>query len=191
MDALHQFGKSFGVVAGGQVAHGAQQIFTDHGLSPFFLQRAGWGRQQEDGRGRPKAACDPGSCGRARKRRKLLCVRGTEGIRFRSWTATPEATRRACCGFLRIMTDLPKVGMLGAGACESRRDHGRREGGRVTVHMSAPLVGGVLDESLPADVRADARHDGRSCRCVPVRDVRGPCRRLVACRPDAAGKDKR
>lgn len=91
--------------------------------------------------------------------------------------------------FLRIMTDLPKVGMLGAGACEGRRDHGRREGGRVTVHTSAPLVGGVLDESLPADVRADARHDGRSCRCVPVRDVCGPCRRLIACRPDAAGKD--
>ena len=89
------------------------------------------------------------------------------------------------------MTDLPKVGMLGAGACEGRRDHGRREGGRVTVHTSAPLVGGVLDESLPADVRADARHDGRSCRCVPVRDVCGPCRRLVSCRPDAAGKDER
>lgn len=46
------------------------------------------------------------------------------------------------------MTDLPKVGMLGAGACKGRRDHGRREGGRVTVHTSAPLVRGVRDKAF-------------------------------------------
>ncbi|EEB32398.1 hypothetical protein DESPIG_02744 [Desulfovibrio piger ATCC 29098] len=55
------------------------------------------------------------------------------------------------------MTDLPKVGMLGAGACEGRRGHGRREGGRVTVHTSAPLVRGVLDTGLP-----DGRHGRRT-----------------------------
>ena len=65
--------------------------------------------------------------------------------------------------------------MLGAGACQGRRGHGRREGGRVTVHTSAPLVRGVLDAGLPDGDTAGARHDGRPCR-----DGTGRARSLAA-----------
>lgn len=47
-----------------------------------------------------------------------------------------------------------------------------------------------MRKAFPADVMADARHDGRTCRCGPLRDVRRQCRRLVTCRPDAEGNDK-
>ena len=57
MNAFRQCGKGRGVVAGGQVAHSAQQVLADHGHSPFFFSvRDGDGSRRTAGAARRLAA---------------------------------------------------------------------------------------------------------------------------------------